>query len=192
MAELVDEDRLDEVPEGIAAIYSCKAGQKSYYDKKRELAIFFDHVIRAWTGEHAKGEAVTLESFLEQVKVNTKMDVNKTYGGNAGPGGAPPAYPKSAAAAVLAHYPLKNFPSPQLAENAVMTDSLSCRAPWGRTQSAPTVPILEGRPLRSIKCFCLYVLCFRSHFLLEPAERTCRTGIVTTVDHSDMRGLDTA
>jgi hypothetical protein len=78
--ELVDEDRNDEVPDGIAAIYSCKAGQKSYYDPERKLAVFFDHVIRAWKGEYTKGEQVTLEAFFQQVTVKTKVDASKTYG----------------------------------------------------------------------------------------------------------------
>ncbi len=77
--ELVDETRADEVPEGIAAIYSCKAGQKSYYDETRKRAIFFDHVIRAWKGEYAAGGAVTLDQFFDQVRVKTKLDVSRTF-----------------------------------------------------------------------------------------------------------------
>jgi formylglycine-generating enzyme required for sulfatase activity len=77
--ELVDEDRADEVPEGIAAIYSCRAGQKSYYDEDRKRAIFFDHLIRAWRGEYAKDGPVTLDSVFEQVRAKTKGDVNRTY-----------------------------------------------------------------------------------------------------------------
>jgi hypothetical protein len=77
--ELVDEDR-DEVPEGVAALYSCQAGQKSYYDPERKLALFFDHVIRAWKGEYAKNGQVTLEGFFEAVVVKTRVDANKTLG----------------------------------------------------------------------------------------------------------------
>jgi hypothetical protein len=78
-AELADEDR-DEVPEGIAAIYSCRAGQKSFYDPDRKRSLFFDHVTRAWKGEYAKGGPVTLEQFFDQVTVRTKTDANKLYG----------------------------------------------------------------------------------------------------------------
>ncbi len=76
--ELTDEDR-DEVPEGIAAIYSCSAGQKSYYLPERKRALFFDHVIRAWKGEYADGKRVTLEHVLHQVATRTRMDANKTF-----------------------------------------------------------------------------------------------------------------
>jgi formylglycine-generating enzyme required for sulfatase activity len=78
-AELDDVDR-DEVPEGLAAIYSCAAGQKSYYDPQRKRALFFDHVIRAWKGEYGPGGPVTLEAFFEQVAVKTKADANRTLG----------------------------------------------------------------------------------------------------------------
>ena len=74
---LADEDR-NEVPEGIAAIYSCQAGQKSYYDPDRKLALFFDHVIRAWKGEYDDGGEVTLEKFFEHVTVKTNIDANRT------------------------------------------------------------------------------------------------------------------
>ena len=69
------------VPEGIAAIYSCKAGQKSYFDPKRQGGIFFDHVTRAWRGEYAPGRKTTdIEAFFREVSTRTKADVNKTYG----------------------------------------------------------------------------------------------------------------
>ncbi len=74
---LADEDRPDEVPEGIAAIYSCSAGQKSYYDPERKIALFYDHVIRAWRGEYSKGGPVTLEAFLSQVREKTLTDANR-------------------------------------------------------------------------------------------------------------------
>src|SRR5262249_44707576 len=50
----LDDTDQDQVPEGIAAIYSCQSGQKSYYDPDRKRGIFFDHVIRAWQGEYAR------------------------------------------------------------------------------------------------------------------------------------------
>lgn len=37
-----------------------------------------------------------------------------TFSGNAGPGGSPPAYPPGTAVAVLAHYPLSAYPTPDL------------------------------------------------------------------------------
>lgn len=50
-------------------------------------------------------------------------DMNKTYGGNAGPGGSPPAYPPGTVDKVLKQYPLKAYPSPELQWAAVRTDS---------------------------------------------------------------------
>ncbi len=79
-AELVDEDREGEVPEGIAAIYSCAAGQKSYYDPRRKIALFYAHLIAAWRGEYAQGGKVTLEHVLDEVPVRTKIDASKTLG----------------------------------------------------------------------------------------------------------------
>lgn len=45
-----------------------------------------------------------------------------TYGGNAGPGYSPPAYPAGTVAAVNAHYPLTAYSSPQMQWVAVETD----------------------------------------------------------------------
>ncbi len=75
--ELVDEDRAGEVPEGIAALYSCAAGQKSYYDPDVQRAIFFEHLIRAWKGEYARGGAVTLDEVFRQVCDKTKLHAHR-------------------------------------------------------------------------------------------------------------------
>ncbi len=76
---LADEDT-DDVPEGIAAIFSCSKGQKSYYVPERKMAIFYEHVIKAWKGEYSTDGKTTLETFLRAVTVKTKMDANKTLG----------------------------------------------------------------------------------------------------------------
>ncbi len=55
------------MPEGIAAVYSCSAGQKSYDDPDRKVALFFEHAARAWKGEYSGAMPVTLEAFFEQV-----------------------------------------------------------------------------------------------------------------------------
>jgi formylglycine-generating enzyme required for sulfatase activity len=70
----LDDADTDQVPEGIAAIYSCREGQKSYFDPDRKRGIFFDHVIRAWQG------GVKLEDFFERVVAKTKADVDRTLG----------------------------------------------------------------------------------------------------------------
>jgi formylglycine-generating enzyme required for sulfatase activity len=77
--ELDDEDS-DQVPEGIAALYSCKAGQKSYFDSDRKRGIFFDHLIRAWKGEYRKEQqALDLEDVFHEVVRKTKADVDRTF-----------------------------------------------------------------------------------------------------------------
>ncbi len=77
---LADEDRPNEVPEGIAAIYSCQAGQKSYYDDNRKVALFYEHLTRAWKGAYAGGGEVTLEDVFRQVTVKTKLDALNSLG----------------------------------------------------------------------------------------------------------------
>src|ERR1043165_2607588 len=76
-------EKSDEVPEGIAAIFSCMEGQKSYYDPDRKRGLFFDHVIRSWSGEylHANEKKLDLETFFRQVRVKTKADALKFKGG---------------------------------------------------------------------------------------------------------------
>ena len=69
----------------------------------------------------------------------------KTYGGNAGPGGSPPAYPKGTVDVVLAHYPVKNYSSAQRAQDALMTDPLLCRARHVSRILAPRVPVYNYR-----------------------------------------------
>jgi formylglycine-generating enzyme required for sulfatase activity len=73
----------DEVPEGIAAIFSCMEGQKSYFDPDRKRGLFFNHVIRAWNGEYlaAGAQGLTLEDFFHQVRVKTKADALRFRGG---------------------------------------------------------------------------------------------------------------
>jgi len=55
-------------------------------------------------------------------------NITAAYGGNAGPGGTPPAYPAGTPAAVLAEYPLANYATTQLAYDAVTTHPGACRA----------------------------------------------------------------
>ncbi len=75
--ELVDEDRAGEVPEGIAALYSCSAGQKSYYDPELKRAIFFEHLIRAWRGEYGQAGSLTLDDVFRQVCNKTKLHADR-------------------------------------------------------------------------------------------------------------------
>jgi para-nitrobenzyl esterase len=54
-------------------------------------------------------------------------NVTRAYSGNAGPGNTPPAYPPGTVEKVLAEYPLSNYPSPFLADDAAFTDPGACR-----------------------------------------------------------------
>jgi formylglycine-generating enzyme required for sulfatase activity len=75
----LDDEDTDELPEGIAALYSCKAGQKSYYDPERKRGIFFDHLIRAWKGEYHEGDGpLELGEVFDAVRDKTKAEVNRT------------------------------------------------------------------------------------------------------------------
>lgn len=67
--------------------------------------------------------------------------IQKTYSGNAGPGGSPPAYPAGTADKVLAQYPLSNYGNdPMKAYDRVTTDSGSCQADHVLRLWAPQIP----------------------------------------------------
>jgi para-nitrobenzyl esterase len=67
--------------------------------------------------------------------------LDKTYGGNAGPGGGPPAYPKGAADAVLAHYPAAKLGSAQMAWDGAHSDMLACRGQYTAEALSAHVPV---------------------------------------------------
>ena len=67
--------------------------------------------------------------------------VTNVYSGNAGPGGSPPTYPAGTVAAVLAQYPVNAYATPQLAEDAVMTDPTACRIRHASQLLADQVPV---------------------------------------------------
>lgn len=83
---LEDEDR-DVVPEGVAALYSCKPGQKSYsYDpadpktKGRERSLFMHHLIEAWKGTYGgEDEKLTVEDLFRVVGKKTAADADNIY-----------------------------------------------------------------------------------------------------------------
>jgi para-nitrobenzyl esterase len=66
--------------------------------------------------------------------------VQKTYGGNAGPGGTPPAYPKGTVDAVLAHYPVGKLGA-QMAWDSAHSDMLACRGQYTAGALSPHVPV---------------------------------------------------
>jgi para-nitrobenzyl esterase len=67
--------------------------------------------------------------------------VTRAYSGNAGPGGAPPAYPPGTVEKVLAEYPLSDYPSPFLADNAAFTDPGACRGLHVSNLLSKSVPV---------------------------------------------------
>jgi formylglycine-generating enzyme required for sulfatase activity len=78
--KLVD-DYPENVPKGIAALFSCEAGQKSYFDADRKRSLFFIHLTEAWRGNYQPGDGpLTLESVFETTRAKTKADANKTFG----------------------------------------------------------------------------------------------------------------
>ena len=66
--------------------------------------------------------------------------LQRTYGGNAGPGGGPPAYPKGTVDQVLAHYPV-NKPGAQMAWDAAHSDVQACRGQYVAGALSPQVPV---------------------------------------------------
>lgn len=66
--------------------------------------------------------------------------VQKTYGGNAGPGGTPPAYPKGTVDAVMAHYPAAKFGA-QMAWDSAHSDMLACRGQYVAGALTPYTPV---------------------------------------------------
>jgi para-nitrobenzyl esterase len=67
--------------------------------------------------------------------------VTQAYSGNAGPGNTPPAYPPGTVEKVLAEYPLSNYPSPFLADDAAFTDPGACRGLHVSNLLSKTVPV---------------------------------------------------
>lgn len=67
--------------------------------------------------------------------------VKRQYGGNAGPGGSPPAYPKGTAEAVMKLYASQKLDGPQAAWDRAHADMLACRGQYLAGQLAPHVPV---------------------------------------------------
>ncbi len=82
--ELVD--AYEEVPEGIAALYACQAGQKSYfYDPKdkrsegRKRSLFMHHLIEAWQGKYTEDGDVTVEEVFRHVTRKTLDEADELF-----------------------------------------------------------------------------------------------------------------
>ena len=66
--------------------------------------------------------------------------VQKTYGGNAGPGGSAPAYPKGTVDAVIARYPVSKAGA-QMAWDSAHSDMLACRGQYTAGALTPHAPV---------------------------------------------------
>jgi para-nitrobenzyl esterase len=67
--------------------------------------------------------------------------MTRAFGGNAGPGGTPPAYPAGTSEEVLKLYPVAKYETPQLAWDAATNDTLACRSRKATRLLADKVPI---------------------------------------------------
>ncbi len=79
--QIVDRDE-SEVPKGIAALFSCKPGQKSYYypdEQKIKRSMFYHHLIEAWRGKYADGAKVTLDHVFDTVTRKTAADARTLF-----------------------------------------------------------------------------------------------------------------
>ncbi len=73
-------------------------------------------------------------------EANFRAYVKTAYGGNAGPGGSPPAYAKGTIDAVLAHYPSQPQ-GPQMAWDRAHSDMLACRGQYLSGAMSTQVPV---------------------------------------------------
>jgi para-nitrobenzyl esterase len=77
-------------------------------------------------------------------EVDFRGYLQRTYGGNAGPGGGPPAYPKGTIDQVLAHYPVAKAGA-QMAWDGAHSDVQACRGQYMAAALSPQVPVYMYR-----------------------------------------------
>lgn len=71
----LDNETNEDSPKGIALLYSCRPGQKSYYHPT-EGSYFFNHLSKAWVGEYNEGmDSVTIEDVFAKVTAMTSKNV---------------------------------------------------------------------------------------------------------------------
>jgi formylglycine-generating enzyme required for sulfatase activity len=84
-AKVIDDQDDAEVPAGIAALYSCRPGQKSYeYPEKSKVgkpgrSLFYHHLTQAWRGRYSAGKPVTVEHLFEEVRGRTAKDAAAVF-----------------------------------------------------------------------------------------------------------------
>ena len=80
----IDADNAPRPPSGVAALFSCRAGEKAFEHAKYEHGVFFHHLLQGLKGEakNTKGN-VTFHSLAEYVQEQVAVDVPKLIGGGA-------------------------------------------------------------------------------------------------------------
>ena len=69
----------EDSPKGIALLYSCRPGQKTYYHPT-EGSYFFNHLSKAWVGEYSEGkDSVTVEDVFAKVTEMTSKNVKDHF-----------------------------------------------------------------------------------------------------------------
>ncbi len=81
----VDVDALPAPPRGMAALFSCKSGERAFESSKlgRGHGVFFYHVIQALEGKAANKGQVTWNRLTEYVTANVSAAVPRLIGGGA-------------------------------------------------------------------------------------------------------------
>jgi hypothetical protein len=66
--------QLENVPNGIVAMFSCSSGQQSYEHPELKHGVFFYHMIQAWKGaaDSNRDAKLTLDELLNYTKVKTE------------------------------------------------------------------------------------------------------------------------
>jgi formylglycine-generating enzyme required for sulfatase activity len=80
----IDADSAPRPPRGVAAFFSCSAGQKAYEHPDLKHGVFFHHVLQGLRGDakNSKDE-ITFNSLVDYVGGNVERDVPKLIGGGA-------------------------------------------------------------------------------------------------------------
>ena len=101
-------------------------------------------IMMGTTHDEGNFNAGILQYFKKDRAALTEADyrayLQRTYGGNAGAGGSPPAYPKDTIDKVLAHYPVSKAGA-QMAWDSAHSDMLACRGQYTAEALEPHTPV---------------------------------------------------
>jgi para-nitrobenzyl esterase len=101
-------------------------------------------IMMGTTHDEGNFNAGILQYFKKDRAALTEADyrgyLQRTYGGNAGPGGSPPAYPKDTIDQVRARYPVAKAGA-QMAWDSAHADMLACRGQYTAAALEPHAPV---------------------------------------------------